>query len=109
VAQVAGVVNATLNSCYKTLLQVKDNLLPPEFLEKAKKLPNRRQPSVETKDDLDNRPVSSSSGDETVEIKEENVQVKVEVESLEESFRRSTIRNRKSEGEEKRLHRKLKG
>ncbi|CAG8520827.1 11173_t:CDS:2, partial [Paraglomus occultum] len=109
VAQVAGVVNATLNSCYKTLSQVKDNLLPPDFLEKAKTLPNRRQPSVETKNGSDNRRGSSSSGDETVEIKEESVEVKVEVDSLEESLRRSTIRTKKSEGEEKRLHRKLKG
>ncbi|CAG8499046.1 44_t:CDS:2 [Paraglomus brasilianum] len=110
VAQVAGVVNATLNSCYKTLSQVKDNLLPPEFLEKAKKLPNRRQPAVESKNGSDNRRGSSESGDETVEIKEESVEVKVEVDSLEESFRKSTIRNKKIEVEEKRLHhRKLKG
>jgi hypothetical protein len=73
------VVNATLNSCYKTLLQYKDDLLPPDFLAKAKKLPNRRQPVAESNNGSEDRRDSSESGEETADMRdEENAEVEDE-------------------------------
>lgn len=65
VAQVAGVVNATLVGCYKNLLKFKDELLPPEFLREAK----TRPPDLYKKSDIIETNTSNNVEDENVDKK----------------------------------------